>query len=763
LNQQHLTEMRGCKATQAQQGLYFLCRMNPEYPAYNVSCNFRLHGKLNTDALQKSLDAIVARHASLRSSFQLEADGLYLTTNEPYAGHASLRHRELPANLSTESLDRLVNHDINQPFDLSSDVLFRCSLYSSKADREHILVIAIHHLVFDHQSKSLLFLELNQFYNHFAQGHDLALPAFTCQYSNYAISKEAQLQGNVYEKQIRYWTRKLHGLSPAPLPIDKPRSTFPDSTGTRVEKTIPPQLITAIHQLASDQQTTLYMAMLAIGKILISRWTGTTDIAVGTHFEDRSYPDAKHMLGFLLNTLVLRTELSDDPPFLDTLKAVQKTCFNAFRFNSIPFEKLVETLVENRQYERNPFFDIRFTYLKAHENQLDLAGLQVEELDLLQCRARYDLTITILEKDDGHRLQIEYRNTLFNPATIEWLLDTYMDLLQQIVDNPNIRLSEVALLNEKQRKRLLQDFNNTQATFPSQSTINELVSQQVEKSADAIALRCDGLELSYRQLDEKANRLSRHLQSLGVKKGSLVAVSLERSLNTVVATLAVLKAGGAYLPIDHNYPSERIMHMFNDSRTTYLVSESQVVKHFPDLANQLDNPVTQVLLDQHATDINACDSDALPVQSAPQDTAYVIYTSGSTGLPKGVVIQHKNVVNFLSSMRKTPGLDSSDRLVAVTTLSFDIAVLEIWLPLICGATAIIASRDVAQDGQRLRDLLEREQATVMQATPVTWRLLIDAGWQGNPSFKALCGGEAMPADLAGMLYERTGELWKNCT
>jgi len=759
LNQQQPTNKYGCKATQAQQGLYFLCRMNPENPAYNVSCNFRLLGNLNTDALQKSLHSIITRHAILRSSFQLEADGLYLIGHEPEARHAALQQHELPVNLSNESLDHLVNQNINQPFDLSSDELFRCTLFSSETGHEHILVIVIHHLIFDHQSKSLLYFELNQLYNHFSQGHNLALPTLTSQYSDYAINKEVQLQGKVYEKQIRYWTKKLHGLSPTTLPLDEPRNTFPVSTGTRVEKTIPPRLITAIRQLASGQQTTLYMAMLSVGKILISRWTGSTDIAVGTHYEDRSCPDVKNLLGFLLNTLVLRTELYDNPPFLDTLKAVQKTCFNAFRFNSMPFEKLVESLIENRQYERNPFFDIRFTYLKAHEHRLDLADLQVEELELIQCRARYDLTFTILEKDDNHCLQIEYRDTLFKPATIEWLLDKYMDLLQQIVTNPEIRLSEVTLLDENQRKRLLQGFNDTDADFPSHNTINELVSQQVARSADAIALRCDGSELSYLQLDEKANRLSRHLQSLGVTQGTLVAVNLERSLDTVVATLAVHKAGGAYLPIDHTYPSERIMHMFNDSRTGYLISDTHIAKHFPDLNNQVNNPVTVILLDQHATAINACDSSTLPAQSTPQDTAYVIYTSGSTGLPKGVVIRHRNVINFLSSMRKTPGFNSDDRLLAVTTLSFDIAVLEIWLPLICGATSIIAPRDVAQDGQRLCDLLESEQATVMQATPVTWRLLIDAGWKGNPSFKALCGGEAMPADLAGMLYERSGELW----
>lgn len=754
------SDTRTTNCTRAQEGLYVLHCINPENPAYNVSCTFRFLGQINVAALEKSIRAVVNRHEVLRTSFRLEVDGLKLLTqatqdNQTSLNFKFLHQQSIPAKLTSLQQQDVLNNQINQPFDLHKPPLFRCTLFSTDAFDEHLFVFVAHHTVFDHLSKSILYFEISEFYNHFAHAKALNLTGLTYQYSDYVNGCEQRLQGTAIARQKKYWSKQLKNIEPVGLLLDHDREPMPSSEGVRLELPLPGESIVAVREMAREQQASFFMAMLAVFKILLSLWTGSKDISVGTHNADRAVSGSDQVIGFLLNTLVLRTAVDEKQDFYAVLKAVQKTCFNAYRFSDISFEQLVEDLHDERNYQRNPFFDARFSHLVDSEYGLNLEGVEVEGISLKKCRARYDLTFTVRENADQCFIQAEYRSSLFEKSKIDWLLHKYVSLLEILVNKPTVKLQQLSLIDDQLKHTLTLEYNDTFQRYPSDKTIDELIAFRSNSAPESVVVRFEGAQLTYQELELRSDKLAVYLQQSGITLGVVVAISLPRSLELVIATLAVLKTGAAYLPIDHEYPEDRIAHMIRDSNAGYVISHSDLQRGFSETS------ATILLFDEKQVEINQLDENELvaPEGLNSDSTAYLIYTSGSTGRPKGVSVTHKNVVNFLCSMQSRPGLTENDRLVAVTTLSFDIAVLEIWLPLVCGATCILASREDAINGECLSQLLRTEKATVMQATPVTWRMLISAGWRGNKDFKALCGGEAMPPDLSDELRLRTGELW----
>lgn len=740
--------------------------LDKDNTTYNVSINLRLRGHLDIEALEKSIIMLVERHESLRTCFRLDDDQLvqiiHSQQNTPLNPKSNSQTNDylhcypLAGQLSDEEKQSLLNEEINRPFDLHQLPLFRCALFSSpenSENSEHLFTFTVHHNVFDHQSKSLFIEELAELYNHYAHDVSLEVRNDTPQFADYVNARrEKQLTRN-RDKQIKYWKKKLNNLESIDLPMDYPRPALMSGEGVRIEQEIPAEVVRAIRDLAAAQQTTFFMTTLAVCKALLSLWTGKNDIPVGTHIADRRHAGGDKTIGFLLNTLVLRTQLEPEGSLIDLLKSVQKTCFNAFRYADVPFESLVNELKTERNYQRNPFFDVRFSHLQETGNKTCFKALECEDVILHHCRARYDLTFTIRESDKRCFIQLEYRTTLFGDETAEWLLSRYLLLIRQLAEHPRTRLNQCNLIDGAIKTKLVHEYNATRRNFTPGDTLVSLVSKQVEKTPKSIALRCGGEEMSYQELDGRSGQLASYLQGKNIVQGDLVAISLARSLDIAVATLAVLKLGAAYLPIDQSYPDARIQHMVEDSGCRCIISHSWLADDLP------PTDATRIWLDKEYSTIEQL--ALLPPNDllSPQDIAYVIYTSGSTGRPKGVRIRHSNVTNFLNSMQVTPGITSNDRLLAVTTLSFDIAVLEIWLPLISGATSIIARTEEATDGERLRNLLESEDATLMQATPVTWRMLINADWNGSSDFKALCGGESMPQDLASDLHQRSGELW----
>lgn len=763
------------QSSEAQQGLFFRCQIDPNNPAYNISCSYKLQGLVDVAALEKSLCTISNRHETLRTRFRLESTGLIqlivppsiiLQDSKAPSDSTSTNYLEkkvLPDLLPVSDLERLLNDEINKPFELNNSALYRNVLFSNSNGTQHVFVFIVHHLIFDHSSKSIFNYELSELYKHFAHTHPLQLEPLEHQFSDYVHLKNQKNQGTAIEKQQKYWLKKLAGLEPPSIPLDRARSAPPNSQGIRIEQELSDELVDSLKKISGEHHSTLFITTLAIAKVLISRWTGENDISLGTHYADRRFSGGDSMIGYLLNTLVLRSNLSECHTFSDLLHSVQKTCFQAYRYSDIPFEKLVESLIVDRNYKRNPFFDIRFTHLKDHEHNLELEELKVQNIDLEESRARYDLTLTLLERNNKYHIQIEYRPALFNRHKIEWLLEKYVELLETISSNPQILLKDLTLVDANIKDTLFNEFNRAPTPYPKEKAIHQLISEQALKTPRAVALRHLQNQKTFEELEADTNKLGHYLQSIGVAPGTVVAVSIDRSINMVIALLSVLKTGASYLPIDHHYPSDRIRHMLDDSNCEYIITESGIACLLP----KTDAYLLQIDVDwkkiTKGPNTSSTSNDTSNLTTISQidtnSTAYIIYTSGSTGKPKGVLVTHKNVVNFLYSMRKLPGLSSGDNLLAVTTLSFDIAVLEIWLPLICGATTIIAASTVVADGKQLKLLLESTQANVMQATPISWRLLLEAGWSGGEHFKALCGGEAMPPDLALELHDKVGELW----
>ncbi len=497
------------------------------------------------------------------------------------------------------------------------------------------------------------------------------------------------------------------------------------------------------------------MTLLAAFKVMLYRYTGQEDFTVGTPIANRNQDDIEHLIGFFVNTLVLRVGLCGSLTFRELLGQVRKVALAAYDHQDMPFEKLVEELQPQRDLSRSPLFQVMFSVQNTPGHSFELPRLTFETLYAYNRKAKFDLSVYMWDKLDQLSGVFEYNTDLFETDTITRMMDHFQNILKSIVSNPEERISELPMLSEEERRQLLLQWNATRTEYPSEQCFHHLFEAQAAKSPNTTAIAFEGEKFTYRDLNARANCLAHYLQKLGLGPDVVVGICMERSLEMIVALLGIMKAGGAYVPLDPSYPEERLDHMLSDSGAKVLVTQQSLTDDF-----QFSNyDLMSVCLDRDWDKI-AKESDLNPESNTTAtNLVYVIYTSGSTGRPKGVAVQHQSLVNFLTSMRVEPGLREEDTLLAVTTLSFDIAGLELYLPLMVGAQVILASREVASDGGRLIELLQQSGATVMQATPATWRMLLDSGWTGNEQLKMLCGGEALPRELANRLLERGASLW----
>jgi amino acid adenylation domain-containing protein len=658
--------------------------------------------------------------------------------------------------VAREKVREQLRADISRGFDLARGPLFRAHLYRLAPDA-HVLLLAMHHIVSDGWSMAVFTRELCELYRRFCRGGDARLPALRVQYRDYARWQRGWLQGEVLERELAHWRGRLAGAPQVlELATDRMRPAVESHRGAFHAFALPRELVERLHGLSRREGATLFMTLLSGFALLLSRYGGQQDLLIGTPVANRSRAEIEGLIGFFVNTLVLRADLSGEPSVREFLARMREVCLEAYAHQDLPFERLVEELKPVRDLSRNPVFQVMFILQNAPQSALELPGLTLKFMDVGTGTAKVDLTLQAQETPEGLSGVFEYATDLFEPSTIARLAAHWRALLEAMVAAPERRVSQLPLLTEPERRRLLVEWADTGAGYGRGSCVQEMFEAQAARTPDAVALVCGGERLSYRELDARASRIAHVLRARGVGRGQRVGLCVERGADMVASVLGILKSGAAYVPLDPWFPPERLQFMAQDAELALLVSTGEVARLF-DLPRE-----RQLLLDADAGVIGSAPAAALPpdARSAqPGDAAYVIYTSGSTGKPKGVVVPHGAVVNFLASMAREPGLSADDVLLAVTTLSFDIAVLELQLPLTLGATVVVATRDEALDGRALGALLEEHRATVMQATPATWRLLLEAGWRGGSGFKALVGGEALPRDLADQLITRGVELW----
>ncbi|WFE47707.1 non-ribosomal peptide synthetase [Verrucosispora sp. WMMD1129] len=730
-----------------QQRLWFLEQLVPGGAAYNVPIAVRLDGPLDLDVWRRCCDEIVRRHAALRTTFA-EVDG------EPVQRVAATGRADLAVvDCAGDDVQRLVQQEVRKPFDLGTGPLLRVRFFRV-APREHILVLSVHHIVADLWSVAVTVRELVTLYPALRDGRPSPLPDLPIEYVDFAAWQRRQLEGPGLADDLAYWAAALDGAPPVlDLPTDRPRPPVQTSRGGSTPFRLSGPLTERLRALTRQEGATPFMTMLAAFTALLSRYSGQDDVVIGAPIANRTRPEIEGLVGFFVNTLALRVDLSGNPTFRDLLSRVRTACLGAYAHQDLPFERLVEELHPQRDLSRSPLFQVSFVFQNIEVPALDLGGLRVSPYTVASTTARFDLELQVFDRPDGLGGWFEYNADLFDGATIEHLSRALHRLVEHATAAPDQPVARLDLLSEDERHRLAREPNDTRRLWADLSWPHLEVAARVRADPDAEALRCGDRCLTYAELDRRANQLAHHLRRLGAGPGDLVGICTERSPQMLVAMLGTLKAGCAYVPLDPTYPVERLAFMMADSGLKTLLTEGDLADRLP------EPPAVVVRLDGDADALAAEDTAAPDVEVAGDDLAYVIYTSGSTGRPKGVQIPHRALANFLRSMRELPGITPADTLLAVTTLSFDISMLELLLPLTTGARVHLVSREVAADGARLAAALIASGATLMQATPSTWRLLLDAGWTPPAGFRMLCGGEALPEDLARRLAGAGGELW----
>jgi len=737
----------------AQQRLWILDQLDPGSAVYNVPLSLWLRGELDGDVLHRALSEIARRHESLRTVVVADDAGPQQIVLDP-APVPVARHdlRQLAPGERESAAFALARREAAQPFDIARGPLLR-ALLVQVADDAHLFVLNAHHIVVDGWSLSIVLDELRQLFAAFQAAKPSPLAELSLQYVDYALWQREFLDGESLRKQLGYWTERLSGRIPVlELPGDRPRPPIQSYRGEVLRTVLPANVYDGVKRLSRQEGVTPFMTLLAALKTLLLRYSGQSDVVVGVGIANRSRQELEALVGFFVNTLALRNDLSGNPSFRELLARVKDVTLGAYSHQDVPIERLLEELDLERSLSHSPLFQVMLFFQNFPSESTELSGLTLTPVDFDAINpgtARTDLALFASECDDGLALFFEYASDLFDEATVAAFSRHLQQLLRSAVADPAQRLGELAILADDERRQLLVEWNDTQCVTP-ELTLHALFEAQAARTPNAIAVEHAGTRMSYAELDAQADALARVLVERGAGPGDLVGLFVERSPRMLAAMLGVLKAGAAYVPLDPSYPADRLAFMLEDSAARLVLTER-------DLLAQLPTSTSGVVLVEEALALPRAARIVRAVR--PEDLAYVIFTSGSTGRPKGVQIPHRAAVNFLASVAREPGLTAADTVCAVTTLSFDIALLELLLPLTVGARIALADRATAADGAALARLIQTSGSTLMQATPATWRLLLEAGWGGQSCLRLLSGGEALPRDLADRLLGCGSELW----
>jgi len=738
----------------AQQRLWFLEQLEGSSATYNIPAARRLEGQLNRAALEQSLQTLVQRHETLRTTFQmLEEQPVQVIYPVEHWSLSVVDLQDLNAEKQEREIQRLVNEEAQRPFDLSIGPLFRATLLQKNVE-SHILMLTMHHIISDGWSIGILNRELSTLYNAISKGQPFPLPPLPIQYADFAHWQRQWLTGDVLETQLYYWKKQLAG-APAllELPTDHPRPPIQRFQGKTASLQLSPELTEQLKNLSQQAGSTLYMTLLAAFATLLSRYSGQSDIVIGSPIANRIHRQIESLIGFFVNTLVLRIDLSNNPRFEELLRRVRQVALDAYTHQDIPFEKLVEELQPERNISHTPLFQVMFVLQNAQMDTLQLSALSLTPIARENVTAKFDLTLSMRETAQGLAGRLEYNTDLFEPATITRMVGHFQTLLEGIVKSPQQPIAELPLLTETEYQQLMA-WNDTATDYPVDQCIHQLFEAQVDKTPDAVAVVFEGQQLTYRELNNKANQLAHHLQTIGVKPEELVSIYIERSYEMIIGLLGILKAGGAYLPLDPAYPAARLAFMLEDAGVGVLLTQSSLVKELPKTTfedkvfvgtySQKLYPRKQVVcLDTERKRLSSLSTNNLASRVAPSNLAYVIYTSGSTGKPKGVAVPHR-AVNRLVFNTNYINIEPSDRIAQASNVSFDAATFEIWGALLHGARLVGVTKDIILSPQDFAAYLREQEISVIFLTTALFNQLAREVPTAFQSVRhVLFGGEAV--------------------
>ncbi|AKJ02445.1 amino acid adenylation domain-containing protein [Archangium gephyra] len=715
----------------SQQRLWLVDQMQPGSPAYNIPFALHLSGALQPEVLHQSLEALTQRHESLRTSFP--------TVNGQPVQHVAPQLElplplvdlsELPEPSRSQRLQELLTAEARKPFDLRRAPLLRCTLLRLSAS-EHVLLLTMHHIVTDGWSLDVLFRELGALYAAFSSQQSSPLPALPLQYADFSLWQRQWLQGDSLERQLSFWKQQLADLPHLELPTDRPRPALRSHRGATSSFLLPPSLSSSLHALCQREGVTPFMALLATFQVLLSRYSGQRDFAVGSPIAGRTRTELEGLVGFFVNTLVHRAHLQPGASFRQHLASVQRSTLNAYEHQDIPFEKLVEVLQPQRDSSRSPLFQVMFALQNLPAAELHLSGLTVRSLEIHDGTTRFDLELVLEERAEGLHGSFIYSTELFDEATVARMAGQFQVLLEGIVSNPDAPLSALPLLTAQERQRLLVEWNDTSTAYPADTTLHALFEQQVAQRPEATAVLFGEQKLTYAQLDARANQLAWRLRHMGVGPDALVALCLERSLELIISLLAILKAGGAYVPLDTSYPAQRLSFMLEDSRPRLLLTTRAQLAQLP------AQTIPSLLLDE--TDTSQEPSTPPPSGATSRNLAYVDFTSGSTGRPKGVAIEHRSVARLVRSVRYAE-FSAEHTFLLIAPISFDASTLEVWGPLLNGATLAVFPPQSPGDVALLAQVLAQHRVSTLHLTAGLLTHMVDSQLEAMRGLKQLLTG-----------------------
>jgi len=729
----------------AQQRLWFLDQLEPGSDAYNMPGAVRMSGSLDQTALEKSLDEIVRRHETLRTTFQVRAGKPVQVVAAPAPLNIPVTDlRELPLNEREAQLDEILAREAREPFDLGRGPLLRVKLVRH-ADDEHVLLVTMHHIVSDGWSLDLFLREMATLYQAYTEGAESPLPRLQIQYADFASWQRNWLKDEKVASLLDYWVKQLEGAPPVlDLPTDHRRPASRSYNGAKQSLMLPQSLTDELKRLSREQGVTLFMVLAAAFKVMLYRYSGQPDIVIGTPSANRNQAEIEELIGFFVNTLVLRTDLSGSPTFRTLLGKIRETVIDACTQQDLPFEKLVEELQPERDASRTPLFQVVLVQQKQLLPELECAGVWFRPLEVDTTTAKFDLTLQFAEADQELHLTLEYSTDLFEAATAKRMLGHLQTILEGVVANPEQHISELPLLTNDEQQQLLNEWNATAREYPAEC-VHSMFEKQVELTPDSVAIVFDKERQTYRELNARANQIAHLLQSIGVGPESFVGIYIERTPEMLAGVLGVLKAGGAYVPIDHTYPLERVKLILEDCGVSALLTQTSLLKNLP------DHEMPAICLDSDPEKLSAQSVENPGSDVQPDNLAYVIYTSGSTGIPKGVAVTHQSVTTMLRWAQEVFNAEPLSGLMVSTSISFDVSVFEMFFPLSIGIKSILA-----RNALELSQLPARDEVSMMSLVPSAMAELIRAGDVPDTVKTINLAGEAVNPELPKQIYEQTG-------